>query len=72
MQSVHIRHSIRTPICCHRGSRSVLRTDEHQRGGAIALGHPPGVSGARGEDKTALAAMCIGVGQGFAIALEAA
>lgn len=52
------------------------------RGGAIALGHPLGMSGARitgtaaralarGEGKRALATMCIGVGQGIAIALEA-
>ena len=52
-------------------------------GGAIALGHPLGMSGARitgtaalqlavtGEN-TALATMCIGVGQGIAIALERA
>ena len=52
------------------------------RGGAIALGHPLGMSGARitgtaaralarGEGRLALATMCIGVGQGIAIALEA-
>ncbi len=51
-------------------------------GGAIALGHPLGASGARitgtaaievaeGRAKRALASMCIGVGQGIAIALEA-
>jgi 3-oxoadipyl-CoA thiolase len=51
------------------------------RGGAIALGHPLGMSGARlaltamdqlrrGEGKLALCAMCIGVGQGIALALE--
>jgi acetyl-CoA acyltransferase len=51
-------------------------------GGAIALGHPLGMSGARitgtaalelklTSAKRALAAMCIGVGQGIAIALEA-
>jgi 3-oxoadipyl-CoA thiolase len=51
-------------------------------GGAIALGHPLGMSGARitgtaaralarGVGKRALATMCIGVGQGIAIALEA-
>jgi acetyl-CoA acyltransferase len=51
-------------------------------GGAIALGHPLGMSGARitgtaalelklRPAKRALAAMCIGVGQGIAIALEA-
>lgn len=50
-------------------------------GGAIALGHPLGMSGARiagtaalelasGAGKHALATMCIGVGQGIAIALE--
>ena len=50
-------------------------------GGAIALGHPLGMSGARitgtaalelreHSGKLALATMCIGVGQGIAIALE--
>jgi acetyl-CoA acyltransferase len=51
------------------------------RGGAIALGHPLGMSGARlaltaldqlenGEGKRALCTMCIGVGQGIAVAME--
>ncbi|OXT00758.1 3-oxoadipyl-CoA thiolase [Notoacmeibacter marinus] len=51
-------------------------------GGAIALGHPLGMSGARiggtaalelkeRGGKLALATMCIGVGQGFALAMEA-
>jgi len=50
-------------------------------GGAIALGHPLGMSGARlaltateelqqNGGKVALATMCIGVGQGIALALE--
>ncbi len=50
-------------------------------GGAIALGHPLGMSGARlaltateelhrNSGKLALATMCIGVGQGIALALE--
>jgi 3-oxoadipyl-CoA thiolase len=50
-------------------------------GGAIALGHPLGMSGARlaltateelqqGGGRHALATMCIGVGQGIALALE--
>jgi acetyl-CoA acyltransferase len=50
-------------------------------GGAIALGHPLGMSGARitgsaaldmaaGDARYALATMCVGVGQGIAIALE--
>ena len=51
------------------------------KGGAIALGHPLGMSGARISGtaalelrergvKLALATMCIGVGQGIAVALE--
>jgi 3-oxoadipyl-CoA thiolase len=59
--------------------------DDDQRvnpnGGAIALGHPLGMSGARiagtaalelaiGGGKRALATMCIGVGQGIAVAME--
>ncbi len=50
-------------------------------GGAIALGHPLGMSGARIilsaarslqrlDKKYALATMCIGVGQGYAVVLE--
>mgnify|MGYP001260835762 CR=1 FL=1 len=50
-------------------------------GGAIALGHPLGMSGARiihsaslelrrRGDRYALATMCIGVGQGYAVVLE--
>ncbi len=53
----------------------------NKRGGAIALGHPLGMSGARlaitamdqlrrGEGKRALCTMCIGVGQGIAMAIE--
>ena len=51
------------------------------RGGAIALGHPLGMSGARlaitamdqlqfGGGRLALCTMCIGVGQGIAVVLE--
>lgn len=51
------------------------------RGGAIALGHPLGMSGARlaltaldqikqGEGRLALCTMCIGVGQGIAVVIE--
>ena len=53
----------------------------NRHGGAIALGHPLGASGARitgtaaldlaDGGRRALATMCIGVGQGIAIALEA-
>ncbi|HQW38719.1 MAG TPA: thiolase, partial [Usitatibacteraceae bacterium] len=52
-------------------------------GGAIALGHPLGASGARlattaarelarRKGRYAIAAMCIGVGQGIAMVLERA
>jgi acetyl-CoA acyltransferase len=52
-------------------------------GGAIALGHPLGMSGARitgtaalelarRQGRYALATMCVGVGQGIAVALERA
>jgi 3-oxoadipyl-CoA thiolase len=53
------------------------------QGGAIALGHPLGMSGARialaaarqlaeTGGKAALATLCVGVGQGVALALHAA
>lgn len=53
----------------------------NRNGGAIALGHPLGMSGARitgtaalemaaGGGRFGLATMCVGVGQGIAIALE--
>ncbi len=53
----------------------------NQNGGAIALGHPLGMSGARitysaalqlqlTNKKYALCTMCIGVGQGYAVVLE--
>ncbi|WP_088343186.1 MULTISPECIES: 3-oxoadipyl-CoA thiolase [Rhodomicrobium] len=57
--------------------------DVNPNGGAIALGHPLGASGARlvgtaayelrrRKARRALCTMCIGVGQGIALALEAA
>jgi acetyl-CoA acetyltransferase len=53
----------------------------NMNGGAIALGHPLGMSGARLiltaakslqrlNKRYALATMCIGVGQGYAVVLE--
>jgi acetyl-CoA acetyltransferase len=58
-------------------------TDERLNinGGAIALGHPLGMSGARIlnsaaidlqllQKKYALVTMCIGVGQGYAVIIE--
>ena len=68
---------------------AVLRTlgvaDDDERvnrwGGAIALGHPLGMSGARlvltainqletYKEKYALCTMCVGVGQGVALVIE--
>jgi acetyl-CoA acyltransferase len=66
-------------------SRQLGLADDDSRinpnGGAIALGHPLGMSGARivlaaanqlerTGGKYALATMCIGVGQGYAVILE--
>ena len=56
-------------------------THVNPNGGAIALGHPLGASGARlaltalrqlerSGGRRALIAMCVGVGQGVALALE--
>jgi acetyl-CoA acetyltransferase len=66
-------------------TRSMDLTDDDPRinpnGGAIAIGHPLGVSGARllltaalelheRNERYALATMCVGVGQGYAVVLE--
>jgi acetyl-CoA acetyltransferase len=67
-------------------TRSMGLADDDPRinpnGGAIALGHPLGMSGTRiiqaaalqlrrSGGRYALATMCIGVGQGYAVVLEA-
>jgi acetyl-CoA acetyltransferase len=70
-------------LACLR-SLGLADDSEHvnPNGGAIAIGHPLGMSGARlalsaaiemndRKAKRALATMCIGVGQGIALALEA-
>jgi acetyl-CoA acetyltransferase len=66
-------------------TRSLGLPDDDPRinpnGGAIALGHPLGMSGARllqtaslelqrTDGRYALCTMCIGVGQGYAVVLE--
>ena len=69
-------------LACMRGL-GLANDAEHvnPNGGAIAIGHPLGMSGARlaltaalelkaHGGKRALATMCIGVGQGIAVALE--
>jgi len=70
-------------VACLRGL-GLPEDAEHvnPNGGAIALGHPLGMSGARialtamrelerRGGRTALATMCVGVGQGVALAMEA-
>ena len=58
-----------------------IRDSVNPNGGAIALGHPLGASGARlattacyelhrRKGRYALATMCIGVGQGIAMVIE--
>jgi len=78
-----IERSVRQPIAC-RTARAWLPDDaEHvnPNGGAIALGHPLGMSGARlvltalhqlekTGGKRALATLCVGVGQGVSLAIE--
>ena len=57
------------------------RSSDLSNGGAIALGHPLGASGARlvmtaayalrrQQQSRALVSLCVGVGQGVALALE--
>jgi acetyl-CoA acetyltransferase len=88
--------AVRTPIGRHGGALSAVRPDDlgavvdpederlNPNGGAIALGHPLGASGARilttlvhemqrrEEARFGLATMCIGVGQGIAMVVEKA
>jgi 3-oxoadipyl-CoA thiolase len=65
------------------GVEAIGNDQVNPHGGAIALGHPLGMSGARlimtavhalekNSGRLALVTMCIGVGQGLAIALERA
>ena len=70
---------------CLAVTRNLGITDDDERvnpnGGAIALGHPLGMSGTRiiqaavnemqrSKKKYALASMCVGVGMGYAVVLE--
>ena len=69
-------------LACLRGWRELDPEKVNPRGGAIAIGHPLGASGARilgrlGHELRArgggrgVAALCIGVGQGLAVVVEA-
>ena len=66
---------------CAHSARRTTREKVNPNGGAIALGHPLGMSGARlvltasrqlqrVKGRYALVSMCIGVGQGMAMLLE--
>ena len=68
-------------LACLRSWTELDPEKVNQRGGAIAIGHPLGASGARVLGRVAhelhsrgggygLAAICIGVGQGLAVVLE--
>jgi acetyl-CoA acyltransferase len=68
-------------LACLAGWPELDPEKVNMRGGAIAIGHPLGASGARivgrvahelaaGGGRFGLAALCIGVGQGLAIVLE--
>ena len=65
---------------CRELGLDPFATHINPRGGAIALGHPLGMTGARiagttalaisrGEAKQALITLCVGVGQGVAVSL---
>jgi acetyl-CoA acetyltransferase family protein len=72
-------------VQCLAVSRNLGLTDDDPRinpnGGAIAIGHPLGMSGTRiiqaatnelvrSQKRYALAAMCVGVGMGYAVVIE--
>ena len=67
--------------CCHEMGLTADDARLNPNGGAIAIGHPLGVTGARilhtaalelrhRQGRYALATMCVGVGQGYAVVLE--
>jgi acetyl-CoA acetyltransferase len=69
-------------LACFREMPKLVEMNVNPNGGAIALGHPLGCSGAKlavtllhemmkTKAKRGLAALCIGVGQGIATAFEA-
>jgi len=86
MADVHvfrIKRSVCLAVACCERELGLPDDSEkvNPNGGAIAIGHPLGMSGARlvltaarqiqrSKGRYALASMCIGVGQGIAIMLE--
>jgi 3-oxoadipyl-CoA thiolase len=80
---IEINEAFAAQVLAVTRSLGLADAAEHvnRNGGAIALGHPLGASGARlaltamheiasGAAKNALVALCVGVGQGLALALE--
>ncbi len=83
MDVVEINEAFASQVLACARALGVAETAQHlnPNGGAIALGHPTGMSGARitgtaiqelkrRDGRFALATMCIGVGQGIAILVE--
>ena len=86
MRRAVVIDAVRTPVGRYGGALSVVRPDDlaarvNVNGGAIALGHPLGCSGARIATtllhemkrrgaRRGLATMCVGVGQGVATLFE--
>ena len=80
---IEINEAFAAQVLAVTRSLGLADAAEHvnRNGGAIALGHPLGASGARlaltamheiasGAARNALVALCVGVGQGLALALE--
>jgi acetyl-CoA acetyltransferase family protein len=81
MDIIELNEAFASQVLACAGELSIDRTRLNPNGGAIALGHPIGASGARilltlvremGRRKArwGLATMCIGVGQGIATIVE--
>jgi acetyl-CoA acetyltransferase len=79
MTHVYVVDGVRTPQGRYGGALAAVRPDDLA---ALALGHPLGCSGARlvvtllgrmerEQAGRALATLCVGAGQGAALALEA-
>jgi len=82
MERVEINEAFAPQVLACAKALSLDMSKLNVKGGAIALGHPLGASGARitahlahaianGEVKTAVGAACIGGGQGIALVLKA-
>ncbi len=83
MDALHLNEAFASQVLACLRQLGVADDAEHvnAHGGAIALGHPLGMSGARlvltaahqlsiRDERRALVSMCVGVGQGIAMVLE--